>query len=94
MTKQEFTGLLGSDVADAVYADIEKVYTYHPSISEVDGKRQIVALFREFGYRIVRDMLATAQKAEDMICEIQVQRMKLEEMQEEYKLFRTGFSAS
>lgn len=51
MTKQEFEERLGKTVNDRDYVRIEEVYTYHPSISETEGKNQIAYLYKTFGMR-------------------------------------------
>ena len=55
-------------VTEADWKIIEKVYTFHPSISETKGKEQIADLYTEYGMGIIRDMLPRAevmQKLED-----------------------------
>ncbi|HCT63891.1 MAG TPA: hypothetical protein DIC60_01200 [Lachnospiraceae bacterium] len=49
--KSEFEALAGP-VSDANYKVIDRVYTFHPSISEVEGKRQIAGLYKSFGMRV------------------------------------------
>ena len=44
MTKQEFKALTKRSFTDSAYADIETVYTFHPCISETEGKKQIANL--------------------------------------------------
>ena len=90
MTKLEFCELLGAPVSDGFYRDIETVYTYHPSISETEGKMQVVRLFKEFGFRIFADMLPTAQRAKDKEDFIRAARFRLQELEDDYKLFRCG----
>ena len=61
-------------VSDDDYKLIEYVYTFHPSISETDGKRQVALLYHEFGLRVFKDMQATAtanQVLESAIAELQ-----------------------
>ena len=66
MMKYEFESCVkelnkvGCKVSDNDYALIEKVYTFHPSVSETHGKAQVAWLYNEFGMRIFRDMEATA----------------------------------
>lgn len=43
-------------VTEADWKIIEKVYTFHPSISETKGKEQIADLYTEYGMGIIRDM--------------------------------------
>ena len=38
MTKQEFQKRIGAEISQKDYSIVEHVYTWHPSISEVEGK--------------------------------------------------------
>ena len=88
MTKQEFTFLTNREFTDAEYAAIETVYTFHPSINETEGKKQITSLYETFGIRIITDMLPTANKAREYEEQIIKKRHELEELQEEFKIFK------
>lgn len=90
MTKQEFADLTKRDFTDTEYATIETVYTYHPSISETEGKKQITSLYETFGIRIITDMLPTANKAREYEEQIARKRYELEKLQEEFKNFKEG----
>lgn len=39
MTKQEFQKRIGAEISQKDYSIVEHVYTWHPSISEVEGNR-------------------------------------------------------
>lgn len=99
MTKIELLSIItdmqsdGSDfpsISDEDYALIEKVYTFHPSISEVDGKRQIAYLYVTFGFAIIKDMEARA----DMMAERERQyltlKSSLDELKKEMDDIRSG----
>jgi len=88
MTKQEFKALTKREFTDAEYAMIETVYTYHPSISETEGKKQIASLYDTYGIRIIADMLPTATRAKEYEERIAQKRHELEELQEEFKKFK------
>ena len=60
MQKQEFETKLGNNISEDDYKLIELVYTWHPSISETDGKAQILTLFKTCGMPLIRDMAETA----------------------------------
>jgi hypothetical protein len=45
MTKQEFKSLTTREFTDKEYEAIETVYTFHPAISETEGKKQIASLY-------------------------------------------------
>lgn len=69
MNKQEFLSKLSKGTrvpTDDEYLKIEYVYTWHPSISETDGKKQVVYLYSNFGMRIFDDMMKTAERAENL----------------------------
>ena len=83
MTKQEFKALTKRDFTDKEYEIIEIVYTFHPSISETEGKVQIANLFDNFGFRIIADMLPTAAKARDYEERIAQKRHELEALRDE-----------
>lgn len=93
MTKQEFEELLGQNVkrpTDSEYAKIEKVYTFHPSISNVGGKQQIATLYSIGGMRLIADMLRTAKIAEDYDNQIRTARAGLQKLEEEFAKFARG----
>lgn len=55
MTKQEFQKRIGAEISQKDYSIVEHVYTWHPSISEVEGKglRAITSwITTEYGSRI------------------------------------------
>ena len=45
MMKQEFEKLIGKEVSEEDYSLIDRVYTFHPAISETEGKKQIAILY-------------------------------------------------
>ena len=83
MTKQEFKALTKRSFTDNAYLDIETVYTFHPSISETEGKKQIASLYDTFGMRIIKDMLPTAEKAKEYEERIAQKRHELEALRDE-----------
>lgn len=85
MEKNEFEKMIGLEVSQADYDVIEMVYDYHPSIRIVTGKEQMVDLFFNFGMRVIRDMLPTAQKAGELEQEISALETELERARTEYK---------
>lgn len=68
------------EITDDMYSDIEFVYTWHPCIDNVDGKKQIAKLFDMLGYRVIKDMLPTAQKAKELCVEIEKRENELQEL--------------
>lgn len=85
MTKEEFEKNIGKKVDPEDYTVIEYVYTFHPSISETDGKKQIADLYKTFGMRVIKDMVQTAEKAEKLEAEIRAARIKLDNLKAEYE---------
>lgn len=74
MNKQEFEQRAGKTVSDKDYKVVELVYTWHPVISETEGKDQIAAIFNAGGMSVIQDMMETAE----MAMEIDSERRKLE----------------
>lgn len=66
MTKQEFQKRIGTEISQKDYSIVEHVYTWHPSISEVEGKEQIAELYKSFGMPIIKNMMETANYAETL----------------------------
>jgi len=94
MMKQEFKALTKRDFTDEEYEIIEIVYTFHPSISETEGKKQIAHLFDNFGFRIIADMLPTAVKAREYEELIAKKRHELEELQKAYNELKNPSAAT
>ena len=90
MSREEFEAKLGREINPAEYKDIEYVYTFHPSISETDGKQQIVDLYKLGGIRLIRDMIPTAQEAERLENRIRMLNIKLDEAKREYEALKNG----
>lgn len=90
MTKNEFIVELknvskkfindAKEITDNMYNDIEFVYTWHPCVDNVEGKKQIAKLFDMFGYRVIKDMLPTAQKAKELCEKITKRESELQEL--------------
>ena len=73
MNKAEFEQRVGKSVYKSEYEIIEKVYTWHPAISNTTGKDQIADLYTNFGMSVIRGMLPVAEK----MIEIDDQKRKL-----------------
>lgn len=57
MTKQEFLQKANlTKICQEDYDLVEFVYTWHPSISETEGKSQVAMLYINFGVKIFQDM--------------------------------------
>ena len=90
MTRQEFNERCAVGVSDQEYKKIEFVYTWHPSISETQGKDQIAMLVATFGMRIIEDMLPTAEKAKELEDKRMCLRQELENLNDEYRKLKYG----
>lgn len=67
MTKLEFEKILGNEVTQEEYDEIEMVYNFHPVISNTDGKNEIVALYK---LGVISDLVARAEWAKEIDSEI------------------------
>ena len=92
MNKQEFIDKVAEItqkipvVPDREYSIIEKVYTFHPAISETEGKRQIAELYVNFGMALIMDMVPRAElmaKKEEELRAAQIALSKVKEEIEE-----------
>lgn len=90
MTKYEFEKFAKKPITESQYRKLETVYTFHPSISETEGKKQIAFLYDNFGMRIIEDLLPTANKAMVMQSEIERLQMRLSKLKSEYSDFCSG----
>lgn len=99
MTREEFDRELRKASGDALttvtseqYHAIEQVYTFHPAISEIDGKKQIAMLVKTFGMAIIYDMLPRAEKAEQMENELLQMKQAVANKEQQLRELRTGES--
>lgn len=91
MNREEFESrITASKPTEEEFKIIEFVYNYHPSISDVDGKKQIADLYSAFGMRLIRDMLPTAKKAEALENEIRIAIARLKDLSEKYEDLKSG----
>lgn len=99
MTKQEFMNKVAEAtpkgkeipvVSDTNYALIERVYTFHPAISETEGKRQIAELYVNFGMVLIMDMLPRAEVMATKERELREARAALSRVQEEIEEIKRG----
>lgn len=63
MMQCEFEKILGEKVPEADYRLIEVVYMHHPSNL---SKEATVALYKEFGMALIKDMLPRADKMKEL----------------------------
>ena len=60
MNRQEWVSLTAYQPSDEEWEIIQKVYTFHPGIPDVNGKKVIASLFNIGGMGIITDMLPAA----------------------------------
>jgi len=75
MMKHEFEERVGHSVIDEDYEKIEIVYDFYPS-NEPSTKDDIAFLYRNFGMRLIDDMLPRAQKVAEL--DLQIDKAKSE----------------
>lgn len=90
MIKCEFEEKLGSQVTEKEYKDIEFVYTFHPSISNTEGKTQIAQLYKLGGIRLIRDMIPTAKKAQILEEKIITANTDLMKLKHQFEMLANG----
>ena len=91
MTKKEFEKLVGKEVDDFEYTMVEEVYTWHPSISETNGKQEIATIFKIGGIRIIKDMYATAKCAMNIQHQKDKMRGEMEYLDRQYHALKEGY---
>lgn len=90
MMKHEFEERLGKPVTEKEYKDIEFVYTFHPSISNTEGKKQITELYKIGGMRLIKDMIPTARKAQLFDGKIMTANANLMELKRQLEMLANG----
>jgi len=88
MMKPEFEKLIGKMVSNEEYSTIEYVYTWHPAISETEGKDQIVRLYTDYGMTVIEDMVERAGKMEKLEGELMVAQNQVTIIQNRIKVLR------
>ena len=90
MMKHEFEEKLGKPVTESEYKDIEFVYTFHPSVSNTEGKKQIAELYKIGGIRLIRDMIPTAKKAQILEEKIITANTDLMKLKHQFEMLENG----
>lgn len=90
MMKHEFEEKLGNQVTEKEYKDIEFVYTFHPSVSNTEGKKQIAELYKIGGIRLIRDMIPTAKKAQILEEKIITANTDLMKLKRQFEMLANG----
>lgn len=90
MMKEEFESLIGSSISVEDYAVVERVYMFHPAISETAGKEEVSELYKKFGMAIFMDMLQRAEMAESLIWKIRKNRKRIAELEKQFNELKYG----
>nr|DAP06899.1 MAG TPA: hypothetical protein [Caudoviricetes sp.] len=72
------------------YKAIEYVYTFHPSISETEGKKQVAYLYENFGMSIFKDMEARADYMRVKEWELQKAIAEVERIRKQMEKVKAG----
>lgn len=79
-------------ISDNDYKTVEFVYTWHPAISEVNGKEQIAKLYVDFGMSVISDMVARSRLMSEKESEFLRIQSSLNELKGEMEAIRRGVS--
>ncbi len=63
---------------------------FSPGHQEVGGKDQIAELWVHFGMRVIRDMVPTAKRAEELEAQIRHLRIELDKARDEMEALKKG----
>ncbi len=88
MMKKEFERLTGKTVCDEEYGTIEYVYTWHPAISETEGKDQITRLYTDYGMTVIEDMVERAGKMEKLEGDLKAAQSQVAVIKDRIKALR------
>lgn len=88
MTKAEFEKLAGCKVSGEDYETIEYVYTWYPTVSETEGKKQVATIYSMLGMAPFRDMLTRARLAEDAETRLRTAKRRVQEIEQEIRDLR------
>lgn len=81
MTKQEFEEKVNGTVSDSEYKIIEMVYTWHPVISDTNGKNEIAAIWTIGGMPLIKGMVEAAEMTMKLDKEERKIKAQLEKIQ-------------
>ncbi len=88
MMKNEFEDRIGHAVSDEEYSTIEYVYTWHPAISETEGKAQIADLYKYYGMTVIEDMVERAGKMEKLEGDLKAAQSQVAFIQDRIRVLR------
>lgn len=82
MQRIEFETLINGTISEEDYSIVETVYNYHPSINEVNGKKQISDIYLNLGMSVIRDMYPRAEKISELELSARCIEMKINKIKE------------
>ena len=91
MLKYEFEKLIGKEVSTEDYGVIDYVYTWHPIVPDVGGKKQIADLYKIGGMLLMRDMYSSATKAREYHEKMEILRRQKEEIEQRMEDLKKEF---
>lgn len=90
MCKEEFQNLIGMEVSDEDYAIIEKVFLFHPAVSEVSGKEEVAELYKSFGLVVFCDMFPRAERNRELERQLRQAQAEVERIKQAMEELHRG----
>lgn len=91
MMKEEFEKLVGTEVADSDYKIIEYVYQFHPAITDMNGKKEIAAIYQlSNGMDIIRSMVPTAEIQAELEKEMRIAQQTVADIRKRMERVKNG----
>lgn len=90
MMKKEFEERLGAEVSEKNYRIIEIVYNWHPAVASVNGKDQIVELYKIGGMSVINGMVEAAVIIRDLEEEERKIKASLRKIQDRIERVNNG----
>ena len=90
MLKEEFESLVGHEMSISDYKIIEFVYTWHPAISETEGKKQMATLYTCFGMSVIIGMKEAAEYAQNIDTEISRLQSQIKDLEDRKEALLKG----
>ena len=90
MLKEEFESLIGEKVTEKQYNIIEFVYTWHPAISDTEGKKQMATLYTCFGMSVIIGMKEAAEYTQNIDTEISRLQGQIKDLETRKESIKNG----
>ena len=75
MLRDEWTAHVGDEPTDEEWFTINRVYMYHPVVSDVSGKDDLASIYQIGGYALIEELAPMAQQME-LLCQKRDQAQK------------------